>query len=228
MKHIETDLKTLESYHHIKSNRVFKKHNTIYKYEPSSEATMDAYRCFESTKYKHNLALATAYLYHKELYIGYTMRYRRYLFGIKRAYQLRRIKSYYSYFHELLELITEINSSGIYYWDFHSGNIKVTPTGRPFLLDLDGSEINPTSESKHNQCKYLSQFILTEYLNIPKTTNQYIRLLENTHTLSSSAIAYLYSTINSTSEPTLPFILLEEIDNKDLQHEIKKLLKYPR
>lgn len=228
MKHIETDLKTLESYHHIKSNRVFKKHNTIYKYEPSSEAVMESYRHFESTKYARNLALASAYLYHKEIYIGYIMRYRRCLLKIKKAYQLRRIKSYYDFFQELLELIAEINSSGICYWDFHSGNIKVTFSGHPMLLDLDGSDLNPSSKLEHLQSEYFTQFILTEYLGTYKTTNQYITLLENSHTLSSAAIDYLYSTVDLTSETSLPYQLLEELNNKDLQHEIKKLIKSPK
>lgn len=226
MKKINISLKQLQRrYLNIKDGSVFRSFTRVYKYNPDSKAIMDQCNSACDSKYGNNMSLAQSYMYSKDIYIGYVMKYYRKLRSLGSAKERGEV-DLYRYFNELMEMVEFLNEHGVSYWDFHSGNIRVDSNGHPFLLDLDGSDLSPTDEDRHYQCEYLTCFILDNYLGEIMTVGKYIRLLEDRHILSDKAIRYLCNTTNLLVEGIdLPYVILEEINKPEVQNEIKRLIK---
>ncbi len=226
MKSVQLSYNKLKKYHSIKDATVFRKRNHIYKYAPNSKEVMEAFDSFRGTKVGKHFALATSFLYDKDMYYGYVMKYYRVLFELHKSLRSGRIRKAYAFFSELLEIVSILNDNSILYWDFHCGNIKVTRDGHPFFFDLDESTLHSTKDDEHYQLEFLSAFILNGYLEEEKTLRSYIGLLKGKNILSDSVINYLSDTVNLNSgDLPLPYTLLEEINREEVQCEIKKLIK---
>lgn len=138
----------------FKKDFIYKKGRFIYKLSPESMEVMEAFESFRGTKIEKQLALAESFLYQGDMYAGYMMKYYRFLFKIQKCINEGRIRDAYAFFSELLEITAILRGKNILYWDFHSGNIKVTRKGRPFFLDLGDAILNPTNSDEHRQREF--------------------------------------------------------------------------
>lgn len=164
MQEIEITKRKFNSYKKIINGIVHCDENNIYKYSPTSWPIMTIIENNIDKEYFKNIATPKAYLICQKKFFGFVMDYNKTIIKISEAIKANRIENINKYIEKLLNIIEELNKIGIYYWDFHSGNIMVDENGNPFVLDIDGAEYIPEIDYLHSQREYLTEFLINIYL----------------------------------------------------------------
>lgn len=194
----------------------------IYKHSPNSLSiieTIDALRT--ESVFKH-ISTPEAYLYDKQKYFGYIMKYYKKLKQIKEAEEKGEIRNIEKFAIELLLIIEELNKLNLCYWDFHSQNILSDKEGHPFILDIDDMDYYPTDEDLHNQRECLTEFLLYLYLDTDKPVHSFLKDEVIQQSFGTKTLTYIdtLGDLNKTP-PELPYCIIEELRDKEKRDMIK-------
>lgn len=227
MEEIAITKRKFNSYKKIVDGYVHCDENNIYKYSPTSWPIMERIEQNISEDYLKNIAIPKAYLICQKQFFGFVMEYNKTIVKINEAINSGKIININEYIEKLLYIIEKLNEIGIYYWDFHSGNIMVDGKGEPFILDIDGAEYIPEIDYLHSQREYLTEFLINIYLGkdnlffihkpkwewighkyMSKKSQEYINVLGN---------------LNKPA-PELPYCILEDFKDEEKLMLIKSQL----
>ena len=226
MERIDINLDVFNKMKPLKKNVVHIHQNKLYKYSPESLNIVRTIDEFSSNPVFKSIAIPQAYLYDKQKYFGYIMKYYKKIYQVEQAIQNGLIKDIEKYALELLSIIEELNKLNLCYWDFHCGNILSNNKGHPFILDVDDMEYFPTNEDLHSQREYLSEFLLVIYLGKRKSIHSFAREDIIQKYFKNSTLEYL-DTLGDLKEPVprLPYCIIEELSDIDKRETIKSKIK---
>ena len=141
---------------------------------------------------------------------------------IREAIKSGRIKDINEYMLNLLTIIEKLNELNLIYYDIHDNNVLVDENGKPFLIDIDDIVTIPSIEDFYQQSQYLTEFILNVYLEEYKTLRVHISDKELRKILSQKVISYMENlTVIANPAPSLPYVLLDELKDKEKVLKLK-------
>jgi len=222
MDKIQITLQEFNQMNRLKDGVVHYKRDKIYKHSPSTLKIVKTIDSLGNQPVFQNIATPTAYLYNKKRYFGYVMKYYKKLKQVQEAIEKGIIEDIEKYALELLSIIEKLNKLNLCYWDFHDENILVDEQGNPYILDIDDMDYMPSKEDLHNQREYLTEFLLTIYLNKYKSVHAFANTEAIQYAFSDKSLNYIYSLGNlGKPVPELPYIIIKELKDKEKRDMIK-------
>lgn len=206
----------------IKPKVIHYHRNKIYKRSPQSLTIVKAIDSLKDEPVFKHISVPEAYLYDKQNYFGYVMKYYKKLKEIREAEAKGRIKDIEQFSIELLQIIDKLNNLNLCYWDFHSKNILSDKEGHPFILDIDDMDYYPTNEDLHNQREYLTEFLFYLYIDIDRPVQSFAKEEIIQHTFNGKTLKYIDQLGDlSKTAPDLPYCIIEELRNPEKRDMIK-------
>lgn len=222
MEKIDINLNSFMKLKPIKETVVHIHKNQIYKRSPESLHIVSAIDSFRKEPVFKHISVPEAYLYDKNIYFGYVMKYYKKLKQVNEAIKKGIIKDVEKYALELLTIIEELNRLNLCYWDFHFENVLSDKNGHPFILDIDDMEYYPSNEDLHSQREYLTEFLLCIYLDKKRSVHRFAREEAIQKYFRSKTLAYIDSLGNlQHPAPDLPYCIIEELQDIDKREMIK-------
>jgi hypothetical protein len=228
MKKLNINIDNIYKMTSIKSGIIYKDKNYIYKIAKSKEELIKKIESlYKNTEYEKYLCLADSLLYQDNFCYGLRLPY------IKNLTSINNLNEEYlnTYFLKLLEILEEFNKNNLLYYDCHDGNILVKDN-LPFILDLDSTlylqEDYPFN--RNIQIEYLIEFILSAYFKIYKYyfLTDYLKNISFNKYYSKDFCKYLSNLEENKDDYTrkieLPYIIIEELKDKEKIDKIKKLI----
>lgn len=226
MERIDINMDAFMKMHQIKPTIVHLHKNRIYKRSPETLPLVNVIDSLRNEPPFKHIAIPEAYLYDKETYFGYVMKYYKKLKEVNEAIKKGIIKDIEKFAIELLQIIEELNKLNLCYWDFHFENILSNKQGHPFILDIDDMEYFPSNEDLHNQREYLTEFLLCIYLGKRKSVHAFARQEAIQKYFKDKTLMYIDSLGDlGRKAPDLPYCIIEELQNKDKRDMIKSKIK---
>lgn len=226
MERIDINMDAFMKMHQIKPTVVHLHKNKIYKRSPDTLPLINVIDSLRNEQPFKHISIPEAYLYEKETYFGYIMKYYKKLKQVNTAIKKGIIKDIEKFALELLQIVDELNKLDLCYWDFHFENILSDKQGHPFILDLDDMEYFPSNEDLHNQREYLTEFLLCIYLEKRKSVHAFARQEAIQKYFSDKTLMYIDSLGNLGVEaPELPYCIIEELQDQEKRDMIKSKIK---
>ena len=232
MNTIHLNIDKFLSYNPIKPGIVHKKKKLVYKYAPTTQSMMSF---LDGQRYEDvlsHVSLAKAFLYSRDEYWGYAMKYYERLTSIKTYFNRfnkdrNRIDQYVK---ELINVLIELEKLELCYNDFHFNNVMVDEGGKPFLLDADHMRVEPDRKFLNFQRARLINFILNIYTDSNyDLLNKFINELELKDYFSKDFVRYLGEGYKHYKVdeliPFFPLEFLNEFRDLDKMDEIKRILE---
>ena len=226
MERIDINMDAFMRMHQIKPTVVHLHKNKIYKRSPETLPIVNVINSLRNEQPFKHIALPEAYLYDKEQYFGYVMKYYKKLKQVNNAIKSGIIKDIEQFSLELLQIIDKLNKLNLCYWDFHFENVYSDKQGHPFILDTDDMEYFPSNEDLHNQREYLTEFLLCMYLEKRKSVHAFAREEAIQKYFKDKTLMYIDSLGNlQYPAPDLPYCIIEELHDKEKRDMIKSKIK---
>ena len=223
MEKIDINLETFMKLKAIKKSVIHIHKNHIYKRSPESQSIIETIDSFRTEPVFQHISTPEAYLYDKEKYFGYVMKYYKKLKQVNEAIKKGIIKDIETFALELLNIIEELNKLNLCYWDFHFWNVFSDKQGHPFILDIDDIDYFPSNEDLHNQKEYLTEFLLCIYLEKRQSVHRFAREEVIQKNFSSKTLNYIDSLGNlQYPSPDLPYCIIEELRDIEKRDMIKR------